>query len=1666
MADPPGVMESQEYEEVPEEVVGTSYMCGECFLLFPTTEDFNAHECQITEVEGVENVCHENDGEGAATGDLPQPNSCVDTAVVWETGETEAAMEEAVASILGERMKKMAPLRNSSPESEFEQTLVVSGDHPGGHSIEHTSLIDPQMEPVVEHTVEHTDQVDPGMMVEGVEIPSANVYMYDNPVYLNRLMKDNTFGRRVRHDAPYSHRLGPWDNKSSRLLIQLLKENPKAYFILDKECKRTEAWEMIRVKLADAGYQFTVLQIRMRWRELCKKYRNTVNHNDMHNMRRTCQYFDELNDLFGIWDRPATLLLIRQLEANGSKRLGQNGGTRMRHKVWEHIRQVLAAHGYSYTADQVQGRWSTLVTLYQRMVEHNSKPHNEPINIAFKDHIERVFKYVPERNSKWLKIMEKRGKTPKTLKKKWTLPIERLLLKCYHERVYRFNNEHVNNTALWQEIVQQLEDEAGYSTTVEKVRTRFYELTKQFSAMEQHNAQPGTIRRECRHHESLSEIYNIYNYWPHDRSTIKLEKSNVIRMRQVNAQLMWSEDESRALLQLYPQVLVAHLSSGDHQPTEELWLQLAKAYLTTQNDRKQCYEIEEHISLLRRGYRSQNPFPFVSEMQLLEETEMTLGFTPEPLSTDSDQLVPYWSHTAAHLLLDLVMHHRQEAVKNTNLFEMISHDMARHGFRYTGEECRMYYSLLRQLYTNRMRTIKRNKELLKPFPYMEKMAELDTIVSQPKFSETMKNKEIIIAMACSKLEAIEGGDEDSQREFLVNMLTSLKMQIKRSGLVHPPPPIKHLASILIDAVKDHEEGDADIGKLRIVLGPHLSLLESISDKGTAMYYQPVQIRKKGEKLVLKKAMQQKYGSVRWTEGNIRVMLDTLKEWRLLCHDDGELELMLGSGQPVWKEVASRLSNRYKVCPNKCQERFSLMCREYKSVVLFNTRMISGDVPKSVMCEEVLKTILKPFVCHDAEPDVRDQWWENEEGGDWSREETLELIFTVREFWPGWPKIPMDWELVSQVMEAGGYPREAEACQNRFQHLYSSYQAASQFNQTCGMRARRRPPFYFKLKSLFGYKETCESSSLVEPSRGHEEDIEAEEVMAVLVTGLRELKGHSCHSAPRWPLLLSLAQYLDDHYQYSSPTFTPYQVWHLLVQLHHTHRQALLQGAEDSLGDLEGLWEDHPNPLVAYGFHALPVPGYQTIGEWSFDEVNQLIETHVSWELQPRNVHSSGKTVMKAASELLHTQGYNKTPTQCQEQWQYMVATFRHGGYRQFSYQMGLIKLLGHSVPNPHPVDSFVTGKNLQDHQSVNHTSAVDQTKPLTQSPKMRTTATSPLQKNNRLPKCSVKKMKVNGQEMAVLLLIDQENKDMESGENMITVSSMAENVSAFVRINVTPQGMLNKRSVQASTESLVENEQGSHITVKQEPYDEDLLTDSKAPKRSYKGITCRGQKSGRGRGRQKHHKSTTTKTKAVPYDTPDGKVTYVFKYSGDSQDDRVQVKVLSVTEEENAKLVHCHTVEGVVPPRTLKLHYPLNHPLPSDIKHMYVPRMMVHPDLMAAKRIQTDELPSTSKVGEKSDVTPMKIPIRIKEEPLDLPSGEIEEEAESSCVRETKSPGLATSMKSGGKRWDIMKSLARYRQQSRQERTKLLHLLQDNHKHQTALLKQMLTVFQDLQSAL
>ena len=125
-----------------------------------------------------------------------------------------ADLEKDVANILDE-MKYTVPTR-----ARLQQNLVASEDQEGAVP-DQTFIINYEVEPSQDGTgisnlVEQNIQYDMETVidehaenaVEGVEIPSSCLFPYENPAYLNRLMKDNTVGKRVRHDAPYTHRLG------------------------------------------------------------------------------------------------------------------------------------------------------------------------------------------------------------------------------------------------------------------------------------------------------------------------------------------------------------------------------------------------------------------------------------------------------------------------------------------------------------------------------------------------------------------------------------------------------------------------------------------------------------------------------------------------------------------------------------------------------------------------------------------------------------------------------------------------------------------------------------------------------------------------------------------------------------------------------------------------------------------------------------------------------------------------------------------------------------------------------------------------------------------------------------------------------------------------------------------------------------------------------------------------------------------------------------------------------------------------------------------------------------------------------------------------------------------------------------------------------------------
>ncbi|XP_047494890.1 uncharacterized protein LOC125043007 [Penaeus chinensis] len=1273
MAEQVSFVQSEDCEALQEEVVNTSYVCGECFHVFSTMVDFTAHDCTVNgggafmgqdESQYHEQIIHEERNEGTGH------------------AETEADMEAAVASILVEKMKQKAPQKQTFhvvhlEEKQLEEVASGQFEEP---TIEHTSIIDYQTEPdPLLHIVEHTDQLEPGMVIESMEIPSTNVYIYDNPFYLNRLMKDNTCGRRARHDAPYTHRLGPWDDRSSRLLIQLLKEYPKAFFIMGKNSKRTEAWEMIRYKLSEAGYHFTVLQIRMRWRELCKRYRNIVNHNDLHKTRRSCQFFEELNDLFGVWDSKATEILIKELGANGTKRLGQNGGTRMRFKAWQQISDVLAESGYRFTADQVHGRWNALVMLYRRMVNHNANSNNETMTIAFKESVESVFSYTPDS-----KIFEKCEKQLNE-RMKWTPSLERCLLTAYKNLVDSPKKEQTKNNELWQRITTYLEKEASYVTTTERVKTRFYELAKQYAAMLQHNSDPGTLYRESRHHEILAEIYSRYNCWPHDGSTIKLDKSNAIRLRQLDAQLLWSEEESIAVLQLYPNVLLDHISNSDQpQPPEELWVQLAKALYASDGYVKAPYEIEEHITLLRRGHKSSRRFPFQAAMDLLEETETSLCFSPESPSRDSDQLLPYWSHGAARLMLDLVIHYRQEGIKlmTDNLFEVISRNIEEEGYSYTADECREYFFLLQKIYKNRLYNSKKKPtENAKTFPYMDRMTELRIISSQPGVNKINDKCSAVLTAAASQLTAVKECDKESRRRALETALLKCKMHLRDVAHIRPPPSIRELGGFLMAVVKEKSakpKGEVeDVKKLTDILKPHLDVLALIAEHGAVHIYHDYQAEalKSRDKEYERRKM--KAIGVQWTNDNTRIMLETIKEWLLLCHDNREMEEVLGCSQPLWEEVAYKLSRRFNKCPQICWQYFIRLRKEYLAALTSEGYLKYIPSLKTSHCQELLQGILALHTSHDGEWDERDARWMQETSG-WNCKETLELLFTVREFWSD--EEALNWKMISLMMNAGGFKRDAKSCYMRFKELYTEYQDASKHNEHSSIRDRQRSSFYYKIHSLFGHRDKVPSYYSEDTNETRNTDIDEEELIEVLLAGMKEIKNLSCHSVPRVPLLQALAQYVDIHCQSSGLGLSIHEIWKYLVQVHDAQMESIQQGVEGPLGmDLDGLWLDNPNPVVAFGVHCVPYPKWEMVSEWSLEELEILVDAIGRWEGTSSDSIQTQESLAEDIAQQLQAHGYDKSSDHCKEQWQYMVKTYCHGGYQNFKSQINLVYLYQPSV---------------------------------------------------------------------------------------------------------------------------------------------------------------------------------------------------------------------------------------------------------------------------------------------------------------------------------------------------------------------------------------------------
>ncbi|MPC19864.1 hypothetical protein E2C01_012793 [Portunus trituberculatus] len=692
-----------------------------------------------------------------------------------------------------------------------------------------------------------------------------------------------------------------------------------------------------------------------------------------------------------------------------------------------------------------------------------------------------------------------------------------------------------------------------------------------------------------------------------------------------------------------------------------------------------------------------------------------------------------------------------------------------------------------------------------------------------------------------------------------------------------------------------------------------------------------------------------YGNVQWTEKNLITMLRIIIEWKLLCHDSVEVEVMLGNRQPLWREVASSISDHYKLDPAKCYARFSQLCREYKSVMTFNARLGKTDGAKSVVCQDLLDCIMSLDVFHDAQLDLRDRWWASDKSRSWGQDETLDLIFTVREMWTGSSKV--NWDVVSEMMAASGYKHTGESCQQRFQCLFKSYQAAVEHNQHCNIRTRRRPPFYYKLRDLFG---TCDMNS----------------------------------------------------------TFV-------------TEHNTIVQ--EDmNLGDL---WQKNPKPVVAYGLHALPLPGWEKACKWKVNELYLLIEAAVDFVLQQPGLEQKGKTVETVASKLLNVHGYEKTPEQCREQWQYIVTTFLRGGYLQFKEQLNLIHILAPSLLVSLTNNAHISMSMATSHQQQQIAHRAD----------CKTTMSSATEIKDTAMIHSSKKRKVGSHHCSRLPSKEATNDGDET--------SASENITSFVQINVPSNKSVRKRRTQASiSERKREGRSVPYCTEK----GIDISADSKnghSVLRSVKRSSCTSkEKSSKATVNTKRASTSSTDAKLTD-SKPSSEKTNSLK----APKDKVQVEVLSITENKTSKLIECRTVEGASPTQSLKLYYPADHPLPPNVRYLYIPQAMFHSN--CGSPIGKDPLPNYLE----DNSVKASYGINVKQE-INCEGDETNEELD-----RLSEPNDVATFTINPEKEAVLGLLSKYNQHCKHGKERLHDVIQEYHRDHISALKKMTSLFKELQ---
>lgn len=421
-----------------------------------------------------------------------------------------------------------------------------------------------------------------------------------------------------------------------------------------------------------------------------------------------------------------------------------------------------------------------------------------------------------------------------------------------------------------------------------------------------------------------------------------------------------------------------------------------------------------------------------------------------------------------------------------------------------------------------------------------------------------------------------------------------------------------------------------------------------------------------------------------------------------------------------------------------------------------------------------------------------------------------------------------------------------------------------------------------------------------------------------------------------------------------------------------------------------------------------------------------MESIITWELKAHASTTDVSIVATNASSSLKSHSYTKTPSQCQDQWLYILNTFRFGGYRQFVNQLKQLYLISPSVRQ-----LYLSQISLQQESSKASPQRTESPQIKVQSVQHESDCTQ----HTATVKVHTKKINNDIPDLAVLTVSE------EDWERKKIKNCAPGDVISYVQVNVPRRGKPSKRHVQVATDE-IECDRSCEAKIVLKP----ALEVKPEPLDSASSSTVKDSSD---HSSMKRKRGLPEKLEIQPTSMSNTTFGRLSCDSGGKQNDSVQVEILNVTDTDKAKIVECKTVSECMPARTIRLHYPTDYPLPTSLKHMNVPMIMVYPDVMATgKQIKLSQSSEDSQfMDSKASINTLKHEIDV----VNASRGD-DETTEMSTLTQDRS--------------EILHLLNKYKLECQQDEERWLTIFNTHQQEQMSALEQALSLFKELRDFL